>query len=138
MIPVWIVNYSSIAIGLVLALWLKKISWKFLACSLVFSRIADIISSVKVLNLQHGWRDYSAEANYFICNMLLKINLPDIFVFIMHSILLISLILIISRFFWHRSVFSRFCVRLVILSITIASIVISISNLWLFFSEKII
>lgn len=138
MIPIWIINYSSIVLGLLLALWLKKVSWKVLACSLIFSRIVDVISSVKVLNLQRGWRDYSAEANHLVCNMLLKINLPDIFIFIIHSILLISLILIISKLFWRYSPFSRFCVRLVMLSITIAGIAISISNFWLFFSGEII
>ncbi len=135
MIPIWIVIYGSIVIGLLLALWLRKISWKFLVYFLILSRIPDIISTV--LCLQKAGYDYSAEASDIPCRMFLYINLPDVIVLYIHGILFVSFILLLSRSFWHRSEFSKFCIRLVILSVSIAGILISISNFAMYFFGEI-
>jgi len=135
MVPFWIINYGSIAIGFLLALWLKKVSWKFLISFLIFSRIPDIISTS--LGLHQVNHDYTAErctASYY---MLVQINLPDIIVLTLHSILLISIILVIYKLIWKKSEFSKFIIRLIIFSIAIAGFLVSLSNFWLIFSKNL-
>lgn len=135
MIPFWIINCISITIGLLLAYWFKKVSWKFLMFFLAISRIPDIISTT--IGLQRVDHDYTTEKSAASYYMLVQFNLPDIIVLIIHSILLISIMLLMCKLFWKKSDFSKFIIRLIVFSIAIASFLISCSNFWLIFSNNL-
>ncbi len=140
MIPMWIVQTIPIAIVLLFALIFKKsfekMSLKFLICFLSLSRIPDIITTAMYLKkVDH---DYTAEINEFMRWMFLHfvpVRLPSVVILLIHSALLILSLLLIGRLCWSKSKLYRFCIKLIILSIAIASITIAISNFALYLSE---
>ena len=140
MIPMWIVQTIPIAIVLLFALIFKKsfekISLKFLICFLSLSRMPDIITTAMYLKKVDN--DYTAEINKFMRWMFLHfipVHLPNVVILLIHSSLLILSLLLIGKLCWSKSRLHKFCVKLIILSIAIASITIAISNLALHLSE---
>jgi len=136
----WIVQTIPIAIVLLFALIFKKsfekISLKFLICFLSLSRMPDIITTAMYLKKVDN--DYTAEINKFMRWMFLHfipVHLPNVVILLIHSSLLILSLLLIGKLCWSKSRLHKFCVKLIILSIAIASITIAISNLALHLSE---
>lgn len=100
----------------------EKISWKFLVCILVFSIISDIIGTT--LWLKANNYDYGLETNPVARLMLYSINLPNVIVLSIYSIIMACFLLFLCRLLWKAN--SKFITRVVLLSMSGLHIIASI------------